>query len=94
MIANDTATAIGSIDHRLTSASQGRDTGQPGPGHTLYAQLDAIRREVGRSLDDYRDGNNGSREGHIFNLGHGLSPDMTPEHVGALVQAVHELSAR
>ncbi|SDY71858.1 uroporphyrinogen decarboxylase [Lysobacter sp. yr284] len=61
---------------------------------TLYASPEAIRREVGRALDDYRDGNGGSREGHVFNLGHGLSPDMSPEHVGALVAAVHELSAR
>lgn len=61
---------------------------------TLYATPDAIRREVGRALDEYRDGNGGSREGHVFNLGHGLSPDMSPEHVGAMVEAVHELSAR
>jgi uroporphyrinogen decarboxylase len=61
---------------------------------TLYAQPDAIAREVGRALDSYRDGNGGSREGHVFNLGHGLSPDMKPEHVGALVEAVHRLSAR
>jgi len=61
---------------------------------TLYAQPDAIRREVGRALDSYRDGNGGSREGHVFNLGHGMSPDMSPDHVAALVQAVHELSAR
>jgi uroporphyrinogen decarboxylase len=61
---------------------------------TLYAQPDAIRREVGRALDDYAAGNHGSREGHVFNLGHGMSPDMQPEHVAALVAAVHELSAR
>ncbi|MDX1549661.1 uroporphyrinogen decarboxylase [Novilysobacter spongiicola] len=61
---------------------------------TLYASPDAIRREVGRALDSYRDGNGGSREGHVFNLGHGMSPDMDPEHVAVLVQAVHELSAR
>jgi uroporphyrinogen decarboxylase len=61
---------------------------------TLYAEPDAIRREVRRALDSYRDGNGGSREGHVFNLGHGLSPDMKPEHVGALVDAVHALSAR
>ena len=61
---------------------------------TLYAQPDAIRREVGIALDDYAAGNGGSREGHVFNLGHGMSPDMQPEHVAALVDAVHELSAR
>ena len=61
---------------------------------TLYAQPDAIRREVGRALDDYAQGNGGSREGHVFNLGHGMSPDMSPDHVAALVAAVHELSAR
>jgi len=31
--------------------------------------------------------------GHIFNLGHGVHPRIDPEHVGAFVQAVHELSA-
>jgi len=61
---------------------------------TLYAEPEAIRREVGRALDSYRDGNGGSREGHVFNLGHGMSPDMKPEHVAVLVDAVHELSAR
>jgi len=49
---------------------------------------------VQRALDDYAEGNNGSREGHVFNLGHGLSPDMDPEHVGALVDAVHAHSKR
>lgn len=61
---------------------------------TLYASPEAIRREVGRALDSYRDGNGGSREGHVFNLGHGMSPDMSPEHVAVLVEAVHALSAR
>ena len=61
---------------------------------TLYASPEAIHREARRALDSYRDGNGGSREGHVFNLGHGMSPDMDPEHVAALVRAVHELSAR
>lgn len=59
---------------------------------TLYGSPDAIRAQVKRTLDSYAEGNNGSREGHIFNLGHGLSPDMDPEHVRALIDAVHEYS--
>lgn len=61
---------------------------------TLYGSPDAIRTEVRRTLDSYRDGNGGSREGHVFNLGHGMSPNMDPEHVAVLVDAVHEFSAR
>ena len=60
----------------------------------LYGNPDAIRAQVQLALDNYAGGNGGSREGHVFNLGHGLSPDMNPEHVGALVEAVHESSKR
>lgn len=61
---------------------------------TLYGSPDAIRNEVRRALDSYRDGNGGSRECHVFNLGHGMSPDMDPEHVAVLVDEVHRHSAR
>ena len=61
---------------------------------TLYGSPEAIRREVRRALDSYRDGNGGSREGHVFNLGHGMSPDMNPDHVAVLVDEVHSYSAR
>jgi len=36
----------------------------------------------------------GGRPGHIFNLGHGVHQQTPPEHVAALVEMVHELSAR
>ena len=61
---------------------------------TLYGSPQAIAAEAARVLDDYAAGNGGSREGHVFNLGHGMSPDMDPEHVAALVEAVHAHSAR
>jgi len=61
---------------------------------TLYGSPDAIRREVRRALDSWRDGNGGSREGHVFNLGHGMSPGMDPEHVRVLVDEVHAYSRR
>ncbi len=61
---------------------------------TLYGSPEAIRNEARRVLDSYRDGNGGSREGHVFNLGHGMSPDMDPGHVAVLVDEVHAYSAR
>ena len=55
----------------------------------LYGSPEAIVQQVGNVLDSYGEG-----PGHVFNLGHGMSPDMNPEHVGVLVDAVHRLSAR
>ena len=53
----------------------------------LYASPAAIRHEVGDILARYGAGN-----GHVFNLGHGIHPQIEPDHVAALVDAVHELS--
>jgi uroporphyrinogen decarboxylase len=54
---------------------------------TLYASPERIEREVGRVLASY-----GSGTGHVFNLGHGIHPDVNPEHAAAMVEAVHRLS--
>jgi uroporphyrinogen decarboxylase len=54
---------------------------------TLYASPEAIRRSVGEILESY-----GSGTGHVFNLGHGIHPAIPPEHAGAMIEAVHELS--
>jgi len=53
----------------------------------LYASPQAIRAEVGRVLASY-----GRGHGHVFNLGHGIHPAVDPEHAGAMIAAVHELS--
>ena len=53
----------------------------------LYASPEVIRAEVQRVLESY-----GHGPGHVFNLGHGIHPDVNPEHAGAMVQAVVELS--
>ncbi len=55
--------------------------------NTLYASPDTIRAEAAKILRDY-----GQGSGHVFNLGHGITPDINPDHVKALVDAVHELS--
>lgn len=61
---------------------------------TLYASPEAIRAQVRAVLDSYANGNGGSRDGHVFNLGHGMSPDMDPEHVAVLLDEVHAYSRR
>ncbi len=53
----------------------------------LYASPEAIRGEVARILAEY-----GHGPGHVFNLGHGILPDVKPEHAAALIDAVHALS--
>ncbi|MCD5970515.1 Uroporphyrinogen decarboxylase [Pseudomonas savastanoi pv. glycinea] len=55
----------------------------------LYASPQAIRAEVARILASYGSGN-----GHVFNLGHGITPEVDPAHAGAFIEAVHELSAQ
>ncbi len=53
----------------------------------LYASPTRIRKEVARLLESYGHGN-----GHVFNLGHGITPDVKPENAKAFIEAVHEFS--
>jgi uroporphyrinogen decarboxylase len=53
----------------------------------LFAKPDIIRKEARRTLESF-----GMGAGHVFNLGHGVSQFTDPDHVAALVDAVHELS--
>ena len=55
---------------------------------TMHASPDAIRAQVAHALARF-----GHGPGHVFNLGHGITPEINPEHVRVLVDAVHELSA-
>ena len=55
----------------------------------LYSDPDIIRDKVAVALEAF-----GKGTGHVFNLGHGINPDVDPEHAGVLINAVHELSAQ
>ena len=50
----------------------------------LRASPEVIRRQVQAVMDSY-----GNHPGHIFNLGHGITPEVDPEHVKVLVDEVH-----
>ncbi|WP_369602897.1 uroporphyrinogen decarboxylase [Hahella sp. SMD15-11] len=53
----------------------------------LRASPEVIRSKVASILERY-----GQGSGHVFNLGHGITPDIDPAHAAAMIDAVHELS--
>ena len=53
----------------------------------LTGRREIIEQEVKNILECF-----GNARGHVFNLGHGITPDVDPENVAFLVNAVHELS--
>jgi uroporphyrinogen decarboxylase len=55
----------------------------------LLESADEIQQDAERILESY-----GQGSGHVFNLGHGITPDVPPEHVKVLVDTVHELGKR
>ncbi|CAB5501435.1 Uroporphyrinogen III decarboxylase (EC 4.1.1.37) [uncultured Gammaproteobacteria bacterium] len=55
----------------------------------LYATPEIIEREVKKVLSQFK-----GDTGHIFNLGHGITPDVDPENMKVLVDSVHNLSKR
>lgn len=53
----------------------------------LYGSQEKIKEEVKKVLESYGEGS-----GHIFNLGHGILPDVNPENARFLVEVVKEES--
>jgi uroporphyrinogen decarboxylase len=53
----------------------------------LLASPEVIRDQAAATLESF-----GHGEGHVFNLGHGITPNVKPEHLGELISAIQELS--
>ena len=53
----------------------------------LLTNPDTIRTEVAKVLASY-----GHGSGHVFNLGHGITPEVPPDNAKSFFDAVHELS--
>jgi uroporphyrinogen decarboxylase len=51
----------------------------------LYADPGTIRAKVQEIITRF-----GNHPGHVFNLGHGIHPAVNPDHLGVLIDAVHE----
>ncbi len=55
----------------------------------LFAANDKVAAEARRVVDEF-----GPGSGHIFNLGHGIHPQVDPQRVATLVDTVHHYSGR
>jgi uroporphyrinogen decarboxylase len=53
----------------------------------LLAKPGVIRSQAGDVLASF-----GQGSGHVFNLGHGITPDVNPDHLQALIESVSQLS--
>jgi uroporphyrinogen decarboxylase len=64
--------------------------------NVLFAPPEVVRAQAVEALDSFGPPQraDGRWDGHVFNLGHGISQHTPPEHVAALVDAVHEHSRR
>lgn len=82
----DWTTDIGTARKRIGSRAALQGNLDP---TILYAPPEIIRSSVIRTLEKY-----GPGAGHIFNLGHGILPDVPVEHAKAFVRAVQEESPR
>lgn len=54
----------------------------------LFAPPEALRKATLRVLESY-----GTGAGHVFNLGHGITPDVDPDKVAVLVETVQGYTA-
>jgi uroporphyrinogen decarboxylase len=82
----DWTTDIGAARKSVGAAVALQGNLDPAVLHTSPA---SIRNEVRSILEKF-----GKSSGHIFNLGHGIDPDVPVEHVKELVKAVKEESMR
>ena len=53
----------------------------------LLCKPEVIRQHASNTLNSF-----GQGDGHVFNLGHGITPNVNPDHLGELVRAVWEMS--
>jgi uroporphyrinogen decarboxylase len=53
----------------------------------MLCKPDVVRQQVSNTLNSY-----GQGDGHVFNLGHGITPNVDPANVDVLIKAVWEMS--
>jgi uroporphyrinogen decarboxylase len=80
----DWSTDLGAARRRI--GAQAALQGNLDPA-VLRAPIPRLEHEIDNLLAAY-----GHGSGHVFNLGHGITPDIDPDHVAAMVERVHASS--
>ena len=80
----DWTVEIGEAERRI--GSQVALQGNLDPS-VLNASPEVIKTEAYKVLDQFQ-----GSTGHVFNLGHGITPEVNPESMKVLVDAVHSYS--
>ena len=80
----DWTVEIGEAERRICSKVALQGNLDPS---VLYASAEVIKSEAHKILDQFQ-----GSTGHVFNLGHGITPDVNPESMKAFVDAVHSYS--
>ena len=81
----DWTVGIGAAHHRVGDKVALQGNMDPA---ILRAKPEVIRGEVKRILGSF-----GQNDGHVFNLGHGITPDINPDNAKIFIDAVHEFSS-
>lgn len=82
------------VDWRIDLDAARRRLGRrPVQGNLDPVLLFSDKKTIKKAVKDVL-GRNGKKNGHIFNLGHGILPQTPVEHVAYAASCVHELSAR
>ena len=81
----DWTVVIGAAHHRVGDKVALQGNMDPA---ILRAKPEVIRGEVKRILGSF-----GQNDGHVFNLGHGITPDINPDNAKIFIDAVHEFSS-
>ncbi|MBS0341131.1 MAG: uroporphyrinogen decarboxylase [Proteobacteria bacterium] len=91
----DWAVNLGQARRRVGEGAKGKALQGNIDPNVLFAPPQQIAQEVGKVLASFgKPHQDVSKSGptHIFNLGHGISQFTPPDHVAALVEAVHSQS--
>jgi len=92
MVSIDPTLDLGEVHRKMTAVGKGVQ-GNMAPT-ALYAPKEKVSETVKETLEEAFGDGSVLPKRYIFNLGSGMNPDMDPENLGAIVEAVHDFGKK